>query len=138
MQAAAAAQQYERAAWLRRRARRLDSLLGRLGGMLRAAHAGARLVLAPHPADAGRADAFWIVAGRIADWGPLTDGEELAARTEAALRAAPTPGLGGWLPAAELDEARIAGLWLARNPTAPALELGEGADPRTLIARLRV
>ena len=40
MRAAAAAQRYERAAWLRRRARRLESLLGRLGGVLRAAHAG--------------------------------------------------------------------------------------------------
>ena len=52
MRAAAAAEQFERAAWLRRRARRLESLLGRLGGALRAAHAGARLVVVPHPADA--------------------------------------------------------------------------------------
>ena len=71
MREASAAQHYERAAWLRRRARRLESLLGRLGGVLRAAHAGSRLVLAPHPAEPGRADVFWIVAGRIADWGPL-------------------------------------------------------------------
>ncbi len=53
MTAAAAAQRYERAAWLRRRRKRLESLIGRLGGALRAAHAGARLVLAPHPADRG-------------------------------------------------------------------------------------
>ena len=100
MRKASEAQRYERAAWLRRRARRLESLLGRLGGALRAAHAGARLVLAPHPSDPERADAFWIVAGRIADWGPLPDGEELAARTRAAL--ATVPG-GAWLPADELD-----------------------------------
>ena len=42
---------YERAAWLRRRRERLETLLGRLGGVLRAIHAGARLVLAPHPAE---------------------------------------------------------------------------------------
>ena len=90
MRAAAAAEQFERAAWLRRRARRLESLLGRLGGALRAAHAGARLVVVPHPAAPARADAFWIVGGRIADWGPLpADADEVAARTDTALAAAP-------------------------------------------------
>src|SRR5689334_6331664 len=58
MRAAAAAQRYERAAWLRRRSRRLESLLRRLGGVLRAAHAGAQLVVVPHPAEPERADAF--------------------------------------------------------------------------------
>ncbi len=47
MRDAAAAQQFERAAWLRRRHKRLSELLLRLGGVLRATHAGARLVLAP-------------------------------------------------------------------------------------------
>ena len=87
--AAAAAQRFERAAWLRRRHERLRALLGRLGGVLRAAHAGARLVLAAHPSDAGRCDAFWIVGGRVVDWGALpTAADELAARTDEALRAA--------------------------------------------------
>ncbi len=130
MRAAAAAEQFERAAWLRRRSKRLESLLGRLGGVLRAAHAGARLVLAPHPADPGRADAFWIVAGRVADWGPLPEAGELAARTEAALAAAPVGG--GWLPASELGEARIVGAWLAAHETAPVLELSRGFDERAL------
>src|SRR5687768_12538348 len=67
MRAASAERRYERAAWLRRRKMRLETLLAGLGGALRAAHEGSRLVLAPHPTDAGRADAFWIVAGRIAD-----------------------------------------------------------------------
>jgi DNA polymerase III subunit epsilon len=135
MRAASAARRYERAAWLRRRARRLESLLGRLGGALRAAHAGARLVLAPHPAAPGRADAFWIVAGRVADWGPLPgDSEEVTARTHAALAAAPGGGLGGWLPTDELDEARIVGAWIAGHDDTPVLELDAGADEARLAA----
>ena len=107
-------------------ARRLEKLLGRLGGVLRAAHAGSRLVLAPHPAAPGRADAFWIVAGRIADWGPLpADPDELAARTGRRWRARRG---GGWLPAEELVEARIVGSWLAAHEDAPVLELERGPD----------
>ena len=137
MRAAAAAQRYERAAWLRRRARRLESLLRRLGGVLRATHTGARLLVAPHPATDGRADAFWIVGGRIADWGPLpADGDEVAARTAHALAGAPAPGLGGWLPASELDEMRIVGSWLAGHEDAPVLELSDGrADAAAFTAR---
>jgi DNA polymerase III subunit epsilon len=135
MRSASAAQRYERAAWLRRRARRLESLLRRLGGALRAAHAGARLVVVPHPAEPARADAFWIVAGRVADWGPLPgDADEIAGRTEAALAAAPSSGLGGWLPADELDEARIVGLWLAGHDEARVLELDPRPDQRALEA----
>jgi len=154
IRAASAEQAYERAAWLQRRRRRLDSLLRRLGGALRAAHAGARLVLAPHPSDPARADAFWIVGGRVVDWGPAHppahpsarparparpqahaapgDAGELAARTEVALRGTPPPGLGGWLPADELDEARIVGAWLAGHDEARTLEL----DPPPTPARL--
>jgi DNA polymerase III subunit epsilon len=135
MRAAAAAEQFERAAWLRRRARRLESLLKRLGGALRAAHAGARLVVVPHPASATRADAFWIVGGRIADWGPLpADTEELAARTDTALAAAPSRSLGGWLPADELDETRIVGLWIAGHDEARVLELDPPPDADALAA----
>ena len=111
--------------------RRLESLLGRLGGALRAAHAGARLVLAPHPSDDARADAFWIVGGRVVDWGPKPAPEELEARTHAALRDAPAPGaLGGWLPAEELVEARIVGAWLAGHEEASVVEL----DPASPLA----
>ncbi len=139
MRAAAAAQRYERAAWLRRRARRLESLLRRLGGVLRATHTGARLVVAPHPARPERADAFWIVGGRIADWGPLpADPGEVAARTAHALATAPPPGLGGWLPASELDEMRIVGSWLAGHEDAPVLELTDSrADAAAFTARWR-
>src|SRR5215207_5232625 len=116
---ASAARAYERAAWLQRRRKRLDSLLGRLGGALRAAHAGTRLVYAPHPSDAERADAFWIAGGRVVDWGPKpADADEIEARSRVALRSAPQPGLGGWLPAEELAEARLVGLWLASHDEA--------------------
>ena len=52
------------------------------------------------------------------------DAAELAARTAAALRAAPRPELGGWLPADEVAEMRLVGAWLAAHEP-PALELDE-------------
>src|SRR3954451_13856387 len=134
MLAASAARRYERAAWLRRRHARLRTLLERLGGILRAIHAGSRLVLAPHPSDPARHDAFWLVGGRVADWGPVPeDPAELASRTADALRAAPRPGPGGWLRPEEVDEARIVGLWLASHE-ARVRELRPGADPASLAA----
>jgi DNA polymerase-3 subunit epsilon len=134
MREASAAQRYERAAWLHRRLRRLESLVGRLGGVLRAAHTGSRLVLAPHPTREREHDAFWIVGGRVADWGPCPeDPAEVAARTQVALRRAVPTGLGGWLPAAELDEARIVGAWLAAHE-APELELAPRPDAARLAA----
>jgi DNA polymerase-3 subunit epsilon len=114
---------FERAAWLRRRHGRLRALLGRLEGVLQATHARPRLVLAPHPRDAGRFDAFWLVGGRVADWGPVAGLDELEARTAvAAARAAGPPG---WpvIPRDEVDEVRIVAAWLARNPDVPALAL---------------
>jgi DNA polymerase-3 subunit epsilon len=137
MRRASAAQRYERAAWLHRRHRRLQSLLERLGGVLRAAHTGARLVLAPHPARDGVFDAFWIVGGRVADWGPCPDDvEEIVARTDVALRRAAPAGVGGWLPAAELAEARLVGAWLAGHE-APALELDPRPDADAIAAFVR-
>ena len=134
MRAASAELRYERAAWLRRRHARLRSLLAGLGGVLRAIHAGSRLVLAPHPSDPARHDAFWVVGGRVVDWGPLPeDPAELASRTADALRAAPRPELGGWLRPEEIDEARIVGLWLAAHDDARVCELGPGADPGALV-----
>jgi DNA polymerase-3 subunit epsilon len=122
---AVAQRNYERAAWVQRRRGRLEALLRRLGGLLRATHAGARLVLAPHPAQRGRFDAFWIAGGRVVDWGALPgDPDELASRTAAALRAAPRPELGGWLPADEVAETRLVGAWIAAHEP-PALELDE-------------
>ena len=67
-------------------ATRLESLLGRLGGVLRAIHTGARLVLAPHPEAAGRFDALWIAGGRVVDWGA---GRRHAARAALGARVHP-------------------------------------------------
>ena len=69
MRAAAREQNFERAAWLRRRRARLAELLAQLDGVLAATHAQPRLVLAEHPRG-GAWDAFWLVGGRVADWGP--------------------------------------------------------------------
>jgi DNA polymerase-3 subunit epsilon len=136
MRTAAQEQRFERAAWLRRRHARLRTLLERLGGVMRAIHAGSRLVLAAHPTDDARCDAFWIVGGRVVDWGALPeDPDELAARTADALRAAPRPELGGWLRPDEIAEARIVGLWLASH-AARVHELAPGTDPHALASRL--
>jgi len=118
MHAAARARSFERAASLRRRRERLESLLFRLGGVLRAVHSGARLVIAPHPEDRARADALWIAGGRVVDWARLPGArEEVAVRTAEALRTAPVrPGeLGGWLAPDELDEVRLVAGWLASH-----------------------
>ena len=122
---AAGTRRYERASALLRRRERLAWLLERLEGILRATHSGPRLVLARHPAKE-RFDTFWIVHGRVADWGALPGPGELAERTEAALLRArdrrPPP-----LPPAEVDELRIVWGWLAEHEP-PQLPL-EGGPP---------
>jgi DNA polymerase III subunit epsilon len=130
MRAAAKAQHYERAAGLVRRKERLDRLLWRTEGTLEALHARPRLVLASHP-NKPRWDAFWIVAGRVADWGALPgEPNEIVERTRAALNDAARnarPGSPGSVPAVEVDEVRIVSSWIARNEP-PALELGDPAE----------
>jgi hypothetical protein len=121
MSEASADRRYERAAALLRRRDRMAWLVERLEGVLRATHAGPRLVLARHPVK-DRFDAFWVVHGRVADWGPLPGAEELAERTEQALRrirSRPAP-----VPADEVDEVRIVSTWVAANEP-PALSLEE-------------
>jgi hypothetical protein len=61
-----------------------------------------------------RLDAFWIVGGRVRDWGPLPEIGELEERTRAALGAAPRP-TGPSVPVEEVDEVRIVSSWLAAN-----------------------
>jgi len=111
---ASSALQFERAAWLTRRRARLAELLSRLGDTLEATHAQPRMVLAAHPRDERRFDAFWLVDGRIADWGPLVGAEDAWRRTEAALRrwrAAPTT----FVPADEIGEVRLLTTWMAAH-----------------------
>jgi DNA polymerase-3 subunit epsilon len=123
MRAAAAERRYERAAWLRRRLHRLQVVLSRLGGVLQATHAQPRVVLAAHPTER-RFDAFWLVGGRLADWGAVEDLDELHARTVVALsRLGGARGVGTHVPPGEIDEVRIVGNWLAAHPETPALVL---------------
>ena len=124
MRAAAAAQRFERAESLRRRAARLSTILDRLGGVLEATHARPQLLLCPHPS-AGRVEAFWLVGGRLVDFGPLPGGApELAQRTEAALRRDGRVGeIGAHVPPDEVDEVRLIGTWLASHPDTAVLPL---------------
>jgi DNA polymerase III subunit epsilon len=118
---------YERAAALLRRRERLAWVLERLEGVLRATHSAPRLVLAKHPVK-DRHDAFWLVQGRLADWGPLPGHSELVERTEAALTRRPGRSV---VPVDEVDEIRIVASWVADHeppqlaldppPSAPAL-----------------
>ncbi len=114
MRAAAAARAYERATWLRRRGARLRELLERLGTAVEATHVRPRLVLAEHP-DGGRADAVFLVGGRVVDWGEVGDAASLARRTARALAHAPRPTEVPSLTAAEAAAARIVTSWAARE-----------------------
>ena len=127
MREAAGGERFERAAALLRRKERLAWVVDRLEGMLRATHSEPRLVLAQHPVRE-RFDAFWIVQGRLVDWGPLPGPTELAERTEAAL--ARRPGRQA-IPADEIDEIRIVASWVAENEP-PALRLDPAPSPKAL------
>jgi DNA polymerase-3 subunit epsilon len=123
MRAASKQQLYERAAWLRRRRARLETLLERLGGALRASHARSRLVLAGHPATSPPFDAFWLVGGRVVDWGPLPDADALERRTIGALRHGPGVRPGSVIPVEAAEDIGVAEDWLAAHPDARVLEL---------------
>ncbi len=135
MRTAAAQERFERAAWLRRRRERIAALVRALDGTLQATHTRPRLVLAPHPRDARRHDPFWLVEGRVIDWGPppapdaLDD--DLFERTRRAV--ARRAGATAHLPAVEVAEARIVQTWLASH-AAPSLELDPLPAPAVLQA----
>ncbi len=132
MRAAAAEQRYERAASLRRRAKRLGTILGQLGGVLEATHARPRLILAAHPSEPERAEAFWLAGGRLVDHGPI-GADDLKARTERAIRRAGRAGeLGAHVPPDEIDEVRLIGSWLASHPDAPQLPLRPEPSPEEI------
>ncbi|HEX5909915.1 MAG TPA: exonuclease domain-containing protein, partial [Thermoleophilaceae bacterium] len=127
MAAAARERRYERAAALLRRRERLEALLGRLDGVLRAVHADPRLVLARHPVQA-RFDALWLVNGRVADWGPLPEEPgEVARRSRSVLDAAGRAERTS-VPAEDVDEVRIASAWMAEHRP-PELSLAEAVEP---------
>ena len=122
---ASAERRYERAAALLRRRERLAWMLDRIEGVLRATHSLPRLVLARHPAKK-RFDAFWLVRGRLVDWGPLPGASELAERTRVALD---RPPRGPVVPADEVDEIRIVAGWVAdHEPAELALDPAPRAD----------
>jgi DNA polymerase-3 subunit epsilon len=145
MRTAAQEHAYERAAWLRRRVGRLHTIVEHLGGLLQATHARPRLILARHPSDAGTADAFWLVGGRLVDWGPADEPvaldariDDLESRTQAALARhgrPPIHALGTHVPPDEVDEVRIIGTWLASHPDTEQLVL-EPAPTREELAEL--
>jgi hypothetical protein len=134
MRTAAAEQRYERATWLRRRARRLGLILERMDGVLEAIHTRARLILAPHPTG-DSFDALWLAGGRLVDWErahPLVH-EELLSRTRAAVaRGARAGELGAHIPPDEIDEVRIVANYLALHPDTPQLVLEGDPDPDLL------
>jgi len=128
MREAAEAERFERAAALLRRRDRLAWVLERLDGMLRATHTAPRLVLAQHPVKE-RFDAFWIVQGRLVDWGTLPGASELVERTEAALSRRPGRAP---IPADEIDEIRIVAGWIAEHEP-PTLTLDPEPSPEALL-----
>ncbi|MDQ3675549.1 MAG: hypothetical protein M3401_01915, partial [Actinomycetota bacterium] len=68
-------------------------------------------------------DAFWLVGGRVADWGALEEAGDVTGRTFAALRGGDVRGAAAQLPADAVAEARIVQTWLAGRLDVPALEL---------------
>jgi hypothetical protein len=97
---------------------------------LAATHVRPRLVLAEHPRG-GRFDTFWLVGGRVVDWGPLGDLEDVQRRTAQALRGGDGSGATASLTPDEVDEARIVGTWLDRHP-ARTLDLSRASAPGEL------
>jgi DNA polymerase-3 subunit epsilon len=128
MSEAAAERRYERAAALLRRRERLAWVLERLEGVLRATHSAPRLVLARHPVKE-RFDAFWVVRGRLVDWGPLPVQSELIERTGAALDRPPGRSV---VPADEIDEVRLVAGWVADHEP-PELALDPAPSDHQLL-----
>jgi len=129
---ASADRRYERAQALHRRAGRLRVILDRLDGVLESTHARPLLVLARHPSKPAL-EGFWLAGGRLVDSGPIADGEDLAARCEAAARRGGRVGeLGAHVPPAEIAPVRILQTWLVSHPDTPRLRLDLMPDAAAL------
>ena len=62
-------------------------------------------------------EGFWLAGGRLVDSGVIADGEDLAARCEAAARRGGRAGeLGAHVPPGEIAPVRILQTWLASHP----------------------
>jgi hypothetical protein len=72
-----------------------------------------------------RRDAFWIVGGRLVDWGACGQGfGEPWERTQAAMLHGGRAGeLGAHVPPDEVDEMRLVATYLASHPETPTLVL---------------
>jgi DNA polymerase-3 subunit epsilon len=135
MREASAQQRYERAQALSRRAGRLRVIVRGLGGMLEATHAHPRLLIDSHPT-APRHDCFWVVGGRVVDWGAVSDAADLRDRTSAALSRGRRQGeLGAHVPPGEVDELRLVASYVASHPDLRRVDLSPAPGPVQL-ARL--
>ena len=100
--------------------------------MLESTHARPLMVLARHPSRP-RLDGFWLVGGRLVDWGEIAPGEDLAARCEAAAcRGGRAGELGAHVPPAEIAPTRILQTWLQSHPDTPRVSLEPMPDARAL------
>ena len=81
-----------------------------------------------------RWDAFWIVAGRVVDWGELPAAGRAARAHRAALGCAAAAPAPPWSSPEEVDEIRIVHSWIAANDP-PQLPLDDEA-PDAVVAWL--
>ena len=132
MARAAAERRYERAAVMRDRRERIAQLLERLGGLVRAVHAGSRAILARHPVKA-EWDLFWVAGGRVVEWGPLA--EQIASADATAGRLAGADATPPVVAPDQVHEVRIVSSWLAGDE-AWECELAPGTDVRAWIEQV--
>ena len=66
---------------------------------------------------------FWVVAGRVADWGPLPPADEVERRTALALATRPPNGAPECVAPDAVHELRIVSTWLESHPEARVLAL---------------
>ena len=133
MRAAAAAERFERAAWLRRRRERLSWLLERLGddGARRTPGRGS---CSPPTRRARATTRCGWSAGASSTGGRWATSTTSPSARAPRCAAATARGTVACLSPDEVSEARIVSTWLDRNPS-PALDLTGGAD-RERLSRL--